>query len=87
MQMVQLVAERGGLPRSVLTKALDEGTATAMASAINTLKWDDITSIADPNTLKISHKIAKVHPPEWQKGEANLCLADCTYVILASQCV
>ena len=87
MQMLQMVAERGGLPRSVLTQALARGTSQALDNAIKTLRWDDITRMADPNSLETWDKVAKVHPPEWQKGKANVCLAACTYVILAFQCV
>ena len=73
--MMQLVADRGGLPRFVLTFARSKGMTMAMDRAIESLQWDDINSFADPNSLKTTHKIAQVHPPNWEEGVSSPSVA------------
>ncbi|CAL8463719.1 g3253 [Coccomyxa elongata] len=65
--MLGLYMKRGGVPRAVLTKAHDKGTADALEKAIETMTYDDINNIADPYKLKDLHIVAGVHPPEWQR--------------------
>ncbi|BDA48352.1 hypothetical protein COCOBI_12-0280 [Coccomyxa sp. Obi] len=66
--MMQLIAQRGGIPRAVLMNASDESAEQTLAFAINPLTWDDFSKVVDPNNLKASHKLAKVHPPRWEEG-------------------
>ncbi len=52
LQMLELIAKRGGVPQTALSKAHGEPYIAAdLANAISVLKWDDIISIADPNLL------------------------------------
>ena len=69
-QMEELVLKRGAVPRSVLTAGLQEATDMNIAMAINEVSIQDLEE-AGPGTARASHRIAKIHPPNWQRGRKD----------------
>ncbi len=74
MQMMRMIDERGGVPRAVFKDPLNRGAADALRCTISALAWDDFRKLVDLNNWNASQEIAKVHPPDWQRGKAMLCL-------------
>ncbi len=68
MQMMQLFAQRGGVPRAVFKDARIGDIDCILKYTINALTWDDFRLVCRPDNLKDSDKIAKVHPPHWEEG-------------------
>lgn len=81
------------MPRAVLTKAHDKGTADALEKVIKTMTYDDINNIHDPYKLKDFHMVAGVHPPDLQEGKVlpvshhmSFCLIGMPICLSGSAC-
>lgn len=68
LQMQQLIARRGAVPRYVLEKGLSQESDQWMKEALTDLSWEDIVK-ALPGSARASHRIAAIHPTKWQEGE------------------
>ena len=69
-QMEELVLKRGAVPRSVLTAGLQEAVDMNIATAIEEVSIHDLEE-AGPGTARASHRIAKFHTPNWQRGRKD----------------
>ncbi|KAK9917295.1 hypothetical protein WJX75_002893 [Coccomyxa subellipsoidea] len=67
MDMIQLVARVGHVP-AALNEGQPERMKASLAETAWNLSWQDIVG-AKPGTARCSHRIAKIHPPNWQNGD------------------
>lgn len=66
-QMEELVLKRGAVPRFVLTAGLQDARDVNIELAVTEVSMEDLIK-AGPGTPRASHRIAKIHPPDWRKG-------------------
>ena len=76
-QMLQLIALRGEVPRYVLLEANSIDMDTSLETAVGELTWLDIEA-AGPQSPRGSHRICKIHPPEWEAGGQSPSCKVCT---------
>jgi hypothetical protein len=79
MQMIQLVARVGHVP-AALNEGQPERMKASLAETVWNLSWQDIVG-AKPGTARCSHRIAKIHPPNWQNGKpsSHACIHFCAH--------
>ncbi|CAK0748564.1 hypothetical protein CVIRNUC_001842 [Coccomyxa viridis] len=68
VELQQLIGRRGAVPRLVLDHAHQVRIDLRIQDAVGSLQEDDVRAFS-PYADRISHRLARIHPPGWKQGD------------------